>query len=155
MRTSVSAVQRIVLSRENSNSPPYATHACPLPFQVFYAPHILPLLARRNRPPQRRLDVRPHEPVARLLRGRAAFAQIRDEAFCQPDRDVEALRFVACFESLGQVAGAGGDGDEVGGEREMLLCEGEGRGEVFFAIPLGQSWVLEGWLEGGVEVPGM
>lgn len=134
---------KLFLGRSNTsaNSPSNPTNARPTPLQVSHGIDIFPLFARRDRPPQRTLHVSSHEPVSRLLRRRATLAKVRDKAFREPDGDVDFVRFVGGFQAFGQVAGAGGDGDEVGVEGEVLLGEGEGGGEVFCR---GRS-VLRAW----------
>jgi hypothetical protein len=76
------------------DSPPNPTDTDPASLQSLNTLHILPPLARRNRPPQRRLDISPYKPVSLSLSRCSALSQIRDEAFCQADGNVEALAFV-------------------------------------------------------------
>jgi hypothetical protein len=59
------------------------------------------------------------------------FAEVGDETFGQADGDVDALGAVGFFEGGGQGAGAGGVGDQVGGEAEVFLGEEERGGEMF------------------------
>jgi hypothetical protein len=115
-----------------SNSPPNPTNSYPASLQPFHIPHIFPLFARRNRPPQRRLDVSPDQSISRIsISCYPALSQICDKAFGQADGDVKTLAFVRGLEAFGQVASAGGDWNEVRVEVEMFLSEVKGSGEVF------------------------
>jgi hypothetical protein len=115
-----------------NNSPPNPTNTHPTPLQSLYILHVLPLFARRDRPPQRRVNVCSDQPISCSLFTRSpALSQICDEAFSQANGDVKALTFVGGLESFGQVAGAGRDGYQVGVEGEVCLGEVKRGGEMF------------------------
>lgn len=84
---------------------------------------------------QRRVDVGPDQPVAAVALY-VVLAEAGDPALGQADADVD----LAGADGGDHVAGARGEGDEVGVEAVVVLCEVEGRGEV-----LGHEADLEGW----------
>ena len=118
--------------QQDKNSPPNPTNTNPASLQSLHILHVLPLFSCRDRPSQRRVNVCSNQPVGSLRFSCCpTLSQIRNEAFGQSNGDVEALAFVRGLEPFREIAGAGGNGNEVGVEVEVFLSEVERGGEVF------------------------